>query len=127
MRLIIKPKYEDICQYVAQYIANTINAFGPTEEKPFVLGISSRLGLWFLIPLLGLPTGSSPIGVYKVSPLLQPDLFLFADLPQRGLLYPYLRLGPHWDVQERPDLLQERRHLQHGRVFSPPPDLMFSF
>jgi glucosamine-6-phosphate deaminase len=34
---------------VASHVADRINAFGPTEERPFVLG---------------LPTGSSPIGTY---------------------------------------------------------------
>ncbi|KAJ3065113.1 Glucosamine-6-phosphate isomerase 2, partial [Rhizoclosmatium hyalinum] len=50
MRLIIKDKYDDVCQYTAEYVLARINEFNPTAERPFVLG---------------LPTGSSPIGVYK--------------------------------------------------------------
>ena len=50
MRLIIQPDYEQISSWAANYIASKINAFAPTENKPFVLG---------------LPTGSSPIGTYK--------------------------------------------------------------
>ena len=37
-------------QWAADYVVNKINAANPTPEKPFVLG---------------LPTGSSPIGMYK--------------------------------------------------------------
>ncbi|MFA6844496.1 MAG: glucosamine-6-phosphate deaminase [Sphaerochaetaceae bacterium] len=49
MRVIIQDNYQDLSLWTARYIANTINSFGPTEEKPFVLG---------------LPTGSSPLGTY---------------------------------------------------------------
>ena len=48
MKLIIKNDYEDMCQWAAQHIANAINSH--TGDRPFVLG---------------LPTGSSPLGVYK--------------------------------------------------------------
>ena len=48
MRLIIQPDYEKISSWAASYIVSKINAFAPTENKPFVLG---------------LPTGSSPVGV----------------------------------------------------------------
>ncbi len=50
MRLIVKNNYEGLTQWAARYIAKKINLFQPTEERPFVLG---------------LPTGSSPIGVYE--------------------------------------------------------------
>ncbi len=50
MRLIIQPNYEQISKWTANYIAKKINAFKPTAEKPFVLG---------------LPTGSTPLGTYK--------------------------------------------------------------
>ncbi len=50
MRLIIQPDYEKISQWAANYIVSKINAFAPSTSKPFVLG---------------LPTGSSPIGTYK--------------------------------------------------------------
>ena len=50
MRLIIEPNYEKLSKWVAGYVAKRINEFQPTAERPFVLG---------------LPTGSSPIGTYK--------------------------------------------------------------
>ena len=50
MRLIIQPDYEKLSQWAANYLALRITAFAPTEDKPFVLG---------------LPTGSSPVGTYK--------------------------------------------------------------
>jgi glucosamine-6-phosphate deaminase len=49
MRLIIKPNYESISEWVANYVATKINQFSPTAERPFVLG---------------LPTGSTPLGTY---------------------------------------------------------------
>ena len=48
MRVIIQDDYDKLCSWAANYIAAKINAH--KEERPFVLG---------------LPTGSSPIGVYK--------------------------------------------------------------
>lgn len=50
MRVIIEPNYDLAALWCANYITKSINDFGPTSDKPFVLG---------------LPTGSSPIGVYK--------------------------------------------------------------
>ena len=50
MRLIIEPDYAAMSEWAANYVAKKINAAKPTEEKPFVLG---------------LPTGSSPLGMYK--------------------------------------------------------------
>ena len=50
MRIIIHDTYEALSKWTAHRIAARINAFGPTKEKPFVLG---------------LPTGSSPIGTYQ--------------------------------------------------------------
>ena len=50
MRVIIEPDYEKLSQWAADYVVNKINAAKPTAEKPFVLG---------------LPTGSSPMGMYK--------------------------------------------------------------
>ena len=48
MKLIIKDNYEKMCEWAANHIADAINNHG--EERPFVLG---------------LPTGSTPLGVYK--------------------------------------------------------------
>ncbi|KAF8151746.1 hypothetical protein B0H34DRAFT_138351 [Crassisporium funariophilum] len=50
MRLVIRDDPATVGDFIANYIAKRINDFGPTEEKPFVLG---------------LPTGSSPIPTYK--------------------------------------------------------------
>lgn len=51
MRLIIRNDSEKASAYVANYIVERIKHFAPTAAHPFVLG---------------LPTGSSPLGVYKV-------------------------------------------------------------
>lgn len=50
MRLIIQKDYDAMSKWAAHYIVKRILDFKPTESKPFVLG---------------LPTGSSPIGTYK--------------------------------------------------------------
>jgi len=50
MRVIIRDDYESVSNWVATYIKSRILAFDPTPQKPFVLG---------------LPTGSSPLGTYK--------------------------------------------------------------
>lgn len=50
MRLIIQPNYDLLSKWAANYVVAKINAAKPTAEKPFVLG---------------LPTGSSPMGMYK--------------------------------------------------------------
>ena len=50
MRVVIQKDFDKMSKFTAQYIVDKINAFKPTKEKPFVLG---------------LPTGSSPIGTYK--------------------------------------------------------------
>ncbi|MHC4323289.1 MAG: glucosamine-6-phosphate deaminase [Planctomycetota bacterium] len=50
MRVIIEPDYALAAKWSANYITRSINEFGPTKDKPFVLG---------------LPTGSSPLGIYK--------------------------------------------------------------
>lgn len=49
MRLIIQPDYQTISKWAANYVAAKINKANPTPDKPFVLG---------------LPTGSSPLGMY---------------------------------------------------------------
>ena len=50
MRLIIQPNYAGISQWAADYVVAKINAAQPSAAKPFVLG---------------LPTGSSPLGMYR--------------------------------------------------------------
>ena len=50
MRVIIQPDYEQCSKWAANYVVYKINRFRPTADRPFVLG---------------LPTGSSPLGMYK--------------------------------------------------------------
>lgn len=50
MRLIIEPNYAKASRWAAEYVAARINEANPTPEHPFVLGC---------------PTGSSPLGMYK--------------------------------------------------------------
>jgi glucosamine-6-phosphate deaminase len=50
MRVVIQPDYERVSRWTAHYVAGKILAFRPTVDKPFVLG---------------LPTGSSPVGTYN--------------------------------------------------------------
>lgn len=50
MRVIIKENYQTLSEWAANYVAGRINAAAPTPGKPFVLGC---------------PTGSSPLGMYK--------------------------------------------------------------
>ena len=50
MRVIIEADYQSLSQWAANYVVSKINKANPTTEKPFVLG---------------LPTGSSPLGMYK--------------------------------------------------------------
>ena len=50
MRVIIQPNYEKVPVWAANYVAAKINCAKPTKTKPFVLG---------------LPTGSSPLGMYR--------------------------------------------------------------
>ncbi|MBI3110987.1 MAG: glucosamine-6-phosphate deaminase [Ignavibacteriales bacterium] len=50
MRVIIQPDNDLVSKWVASYVVRKIRDFKPTPKKPFVLG---------------LPTGSSPIGTYQ--------------------------------------------------------------
>ena len=50
MRLVIQPNYDLLSEWAANYVAKRINEFAPKEGTPFVLG---------------LPTGSSPLGMYR--------------------------------------------------------------
>jgi len=50
MRVIIEPSYDLLSRWAANHVIERINAFKPTGERPFVLG---------------LPTGSSPVGMYR--------------------------------------------------------------
>ena len=50
MRLIIQPDCTGISEWVASYVMTEIRNFSPTADRPFVLG---------------LPTGSTPLGTYQ--------------------------------------------------------------
>ena len=50
MRIIIQENYAALSKWAAYYITARINQFKPAKDRPFVLG---------------LPTGSSPIGTYE--------------------------------------------------------------
>jgi len=50
MRVIIEKDYEALSRRAAQHVIERINSFKPTADRRFVLG---------------LPTGSSPIGMYR--------------------------------------------------------------
>lgn len=50
MRLIIEKDYTDVSRWAANYVAARINEAKPTADHPFVLGC---------------PTGSSPLGMYR--------------------------------------------------------------
>ena len=73
MRVIIEKNYDELSRWAARHVVETIKAFQPTAEKPFVLG---------------LPTGSSPMGMY-------------AEIVKA------VKAG---------EIFQARPHLQHGRI-----------
>ncbi|MBP5353124.1 MAG: glucosamine-6-phosphate deaminase [Alphaproteobacteria bacterium] len=50
MRVIIEPNYEELSLWAAQYIAYRIKKHKPSPKRPFVLG---------------LPSGSTPLGLFK--------------------------------------------------------------
>ena len=50
MRVIIEKDYDLMSKWAAHYVAKRINEFEPKESRPFILG---------------LPTGSSPLGMYR--------------------------------------------------------------
>ena len=51
MRVIIEKDYNDLSGWAARHVVDAINRFQPTAQRPFVLG---------------LPTGSSPMGMYAL-------------------------------------------------------------
>ena len=61
MRVIIEPNYGMLSEWAANYVAKKILAAKPTADKPFVLG---------------LPTGSSPLGMLQLLNTLSWSQFL---------------------------------------------------
>eukprot|EP01133_Synstelium_polycarpum_P015906 gene15906-18903_t len=51
MRLIIQNNSEEACEFIAQYLKKKISEFVPTDKKSYLV--------------LGLPTGGSPLPIYK--------------------------------------------------------------
>lgn len=51
MRIVISENADKVAAYVAQIIVDRINGFGPSESRPFVLG---------------LPTGGTPVKTYQL-------------------------------------------------------------
>ncbi len=52
MKVLVLKNSDDVAQYTANELINQIKSFNPSKEKPFLV--------------LGLPTGSTPIPVYKL-------------------------------------------------------------
>ena len=87
MRVIIEPNYQKMSQWAAEHVIERINAFKPTKEKPFVLG---------------LPTGSSPEGMYaclvkanQEGRICQSQLVAFHILSFCKIMYVHLIDGLH--------------------------------
>jgi len=102
MRLIIQANHDLTSKWVANYIARKINLAAPTEENPFVLG---------------LPTGSSPLGTYaELIKLYKAGMVSFRnvvtfnmdeyvgipkDHPQSYHTFMWNNLFSHIDIQEK--------------------------
>lgn len=100
MRILIFDNYQSLSKWVAHYVAYKINHAKPTPEKPFVLG---------------LPTGSSPIGTYQelvelykegkisfqnvVTFNMDEYIGLSKDHPQSYHYFMWSRLFSHIDIQ----------------------------
>ncbi len=101
MRILIHEHYQSLSKWTAYYVASKINAFNPTPEKPFVLG---------------LPTGSSPLGTYAelIELVKQGDLSfqnvvtfnmdeyigIPEDHPESYHYFMYKNFFSHIDIQE---------------------------
>jgi glucosamine-6-phosphate deaminase len=102
MRLVIQPDYDHMARWAAHYIARKIELFKPTGERPFVLG---------------LPTGSSPLGVYNelislyklgkvsfrnvVTFNMDEYVGLTPDHPQSYYYFMWSNFFSHIDIQEK--------------------------
>lgn len=102
MRVIIKDDKDFVADWAANYVAYKINRFKPTSGKPFVLG---------------LPTGSTPLGMYnKLIKLCQAGKVSFANVvtfnmdeyiglapehPQSYHYFMYENFFNHIDIQKK--------------------------
>jgi glucosamine-6-phosphate deaminase len=109
MRLLIHRDYESACDWAAGYIAGKIRAAGTETARPFVLG---------------LPTGSSPLGVYRrLIARYEAGEVSFADVITFNM-DEYVGLPPDqsqsyhrfmWDnFFSKVDVLRERVHILDG-------------
>lgn len=96
MRLIIREAPEAASAYVANYIIDRIKHFAPTPAHPFVLG---------------LPTGSSPLGVYRI---LVEKYKAGEVCPSSSccLIISMCLTKGHLDI------LRKCHHLQHGKILA---------
>lgn len=94
MRLIIRDQPEAASAYVANYIIDRIKHFAPTPAHPFVLG---------------LPTGSSPLGVYKilVEKYKAGEVWLLPVVSDRCTCLTRAQYV---------DIFRKCHHLQHGKI-----------
>ncbi len=91
MRLIVQENYDLLSNWAANYVAKTINEFSPTASKRFVLG---------------LPTGSSPIGMYKE----------LANLNKKGVVsFKYVTT---FNMDEYVNLPEDHPESYHSFMFS---------
>ncbi len=90
MRVIIQPDYQHLSAWAANYVASRINQAKPTAEKPFVLG---------------LPTGSSPLGMYRA----------LIDLHKAGKVS--FRHVVTFNMDEYVDLPEEHPESYHSFMF----------
>ncbi|MCX7655987.1 MAG: glucosamine-6-phosphate deaminase [Treponemataceae bacterium] len=109
MRLIIQKDYDAMSRWAAAYILQRIQAFSPGPGRPFVLG---------------LPTGSTPVGVYRefiryyqegrlsfkyiVTFNMDEYIGLSADHPQSYHRFMWENLFSHVDI------LPENIHIPNG-------------
>ncbi|MDR3276548.1 MAG: glucosamine-6-phosphate deaminase [Treponema sp.] len=114
MRLVVLKDYDEMSHWAANYIAARIKAYGPVAAKPFVLG---------------LPTGSSPLGTYRqliglyqkgevsfakvVTFNMDEYLGLAADHPQSYHYFMWDNLFSHIDIDK------DRVHILNGDVQDP--------
>ncbi len=111
MRLIIQPDYSGISEWVAVYLATKIRKFSPSAERPFVLG---------------LPTGSTPLGTYKrLIELYQEGLVSFRHVITFNMdeyigipkEHPQSYHSFMWDnLFSHIDILPENAHLLNGNA-----------
>ncbi len=114
MRLIIRPDYETMCRWAANYIVGRIKEFNPTPARPFVIG---------------LPTGSSPLSVYaELVALYKAGKVSFANVVSFNM-DEYIGLGADhpqsyhrfmWDnLFSKIDIKKENVHIPDGMARDP--------